>query len=101
MSLKGVFDGANGVNTEAVFSDDSIEFRDTQNIGNMVEEFRRDSENINKRAAGRIAARVPLVLHNQWVQEWREKYADKWELGTFLAMRVNSYDYSYLRNQKL
>ena len=101
MSIRDIFKGADGVHTETVWREDGIEFRNHQDIGNMVEEFRRESENVNRRAAGRLAARIPLVVYNDWKNEWRTKHSDKWDWQTFLAMRVNSYDYSYLRNQKL
>lgn len=51
----------------------------------------------NTRAQSFIGASVPIHLHYKWVREWKEHHADKWELGTYLAMKVNSRDYSELR----
>jgi len=48
-------------------------------------------------SALRHAATVPIILYQAWRKEWREKYSDKWEWRTFLAMKLNSADYAYLR----
>ena len=80
--------------------DDTIDVKRTQKV-DWIDSFRHESEFINRKAQGRIAARVPMDLHLAWVREWKEKHSDKWELQTFLAMKVNSPDYKHLRNQTL
>ena len=50
-----------------------------------------------KGAALRHAATVPINLYQGWRKEWRRKYSDKWEWRTYLAMKLNSPDYAYLR----
>jgi len=44
----------------------------------------------------KLAAKVPLLTHQQWKQEWR-KVADKWAWPTFLAMKLNSNEFQNLR----
>lgn len=51
----------------------------------------------NRRALGRHAGRIPLTLLDSWRKEWERKHSDKWEWKTFLVMRMNDRDYSYLR----
>ena len=93
--------GKSGVKTDIHFEDGSMAVKRSQYIGNMVDEFRHLSENQNRRAQGRIAARVPLQLYWKWREEWERGHSDKWEWKTFFAMKINNPDYKFLRNSKL
>ena len=50
----------------------------------------------NRQSNFRLAAKIPLVTHQLWKKEWREKYSDTWTWQTFLAMKINSGEYSKL-----
>lgn len=99
--LKQTFVSGDGVKSEVIWNNDSAEVRTSQRVDGIIDEFRRDSENINHKAAGRLAARIPTELFYRWRKEWRDQHSDKWEWRTWLAMRLNSPDYSHLRNQKI
>jgi hypothetical protein len=43
-----------------------------------------------------LAAKVPVLTHEMWKQEW-SKVRDKWTWPTFLAMKLNSREFSNLR----
>lgn len=100
MSRKLVF--SDGITTSEVHfhNDDTVDIARHQKV-DWLDQFRHESEYINKKAAGRIAARVPMDLHLSWVREWREKHSDKWELKTFLSMKVNNSEFKKFRNQTL
>lgn len=67
-------------------------------VQSILDQNQRDrSLGHNPKAMGRHAARVPLPLLETWRQEWRANHADKWEWSTYLAMKLNSRDYSHLR----
>ncbi len=91
----------NGIKTEVTHDDTGIVVKRTQRVDTIIDSLRHDSEHVNRKAAGRVAARIPLSTLWEWKDEWRKKYADKWEWTTFMAMRINNPDYSKLRNQKL
>lgn len=48
-------------------------------------------------AYGYLAARIPIVIWQNWRREWNEKYRQYWTWQTFEVMKLNSRDYSYLR----
>lgn len=90
-----------GVLTKYSIEDGHAHLQETQNIGNMLDEFRHQSENINTKAQGRLAARIPLMQYNDWQRDWKRNHADKWEWKTYLASKLNSPDFKHLRNSKL
>lgn len=100
MSRKLTFDDGIAQSTVHFHNDDTVDIQRTQRV-DWLDSFRHESENINTKAAGRIAARVPMDLHLSWVREWQENHSDKWELKTYLAMKVNSPDFKKFRNQTL
>ncbi len=63
----------------------------------LDENHRFRSQGHNPKARGRLAARIPNTLHEAWKKEWKREYKDKWTWTTYLAMKLNSRDYSYLR----
>lgn len=100
--MKDRFVSNSGIVTNVHWDDDGADFEYVQRVDNIIDSFKAETDlGHNRLAAGRLAARVPITTHLSWVNEWREKHADKWELKTFLAMKVNSSDYSKLRNQKI
>lgn len=54
----------------------------------------------NKQAHGRLAATIPTVTYLKWRKEWKERHRDKWEWDTFLAMRLNSNEWKFLRTSE-
>ncbi len=46
----------------------------------------------NRQSNFRFAGKVPLVTHQLWKKEWREKYSDTYTWQTFLAMKMNNRD---------
>ena len=51
----------------------------------------------DRQAYGYLAARIPIVIWQNWRREWKEKYAKYWTWQTFEVMKLNSRDFSYLR----
>lgn len=51
----------------------------------------------NRNAHGRLAASIPIGLYNKWRKEWRERGRDNWEWRTFLAMKLNSREWAFLK----
>ena len=52
---------------------------------------------INKQARGRLVARIPDTMHREWKKEWKNKYAQDWTWKTYLSMKLNSRENSYLK----
>lgn len=97
-----VFTSLHGVRSEVRFNDDeTIEVKRTQRVDRIVDGFRQESETINRKASGRIAARIPIDTYMAWKQEWKQRHADRWDWTTWLASRLNDADYKYLRNSNL
>lgn len=96
-----VFHSLHGVRSEVRINDDSIEVKRTQRVDHILDGFREQSETVNRKAAGRIAARIPIETYHAWRDEWRKNHSDRWEWTTFLASRLNNPDFKKLRNQKL
>jgi hypothetical protein len=44
-----------------------------------------------------LAAKVPILTHTLWKQEWHAKHRDKWTWPTFLSMKLNSREFCNLR----
>lgn len=56
-----------------------------------------DLDGPNREAVGYLAARIPIVIWQNWRREWMEKYSDAWTWQTFEVMKLNSRDFSYLK----
>jgi hypothetical protein len=52
---------------------------------------------INKQARGRLVARIPDTMHLGWKKEWQTKYRQDWTWRTYLSMKLNSRENSYLK----
>jgi len=101
---KEVFDSVHGVRTTAIFDDEGVTFKYEQDVAPILDVFKEQSaQGHNPNAIGRLAASVPIHLHTQWVKEWEDKHKPSGviELKPFLAMKINSPEYAYLRNQKI
>ena len=97
---KDTFQNLDGSTTIAHWDDKGVTVEHKQRVDHIMDGFREESAmGHNKIAAGRLAARVPITTHFEWVREWQENHSDKWELKTYLAMKVNSPDFKKLRNQ--
>lgn len=99
--LVETFTSVNGVRSEVRINDDSIEVKRTQRVDKIIDGFRHQSENINRKSSMRIGARIPVETYWSWHDEWRRHHSDRWEWKTFLVQRLNNPDYKFLRNQKL
>lgn len=96
-----VFNSLHGVRSEVRINEDSIEVKRSQRVDQIIDGFREQSENVNRKAAMRIGARIPIETYMSWRQEWARQHADRWDWKTFLAQRINNPDFKFLRNQKL
>jgi hypothetical protein len=56
---------------------------------------------VNRRAHMKPAATIPLVIYHNWKKEWRTQYRQSWTWQTYLAMKINSRDYSKLRTSDM
>jgi len=52
---------------------------------------------VNKQARGRLVARIPDTMHREWKKEWQTKYRQDWTWRTYLSMKLNSRENSYLK----
>jgi hypothetical protein len=95
------FVSPSGVKTEMRVEDDGIVVKRTQRVDHIIDSLREQSETVNRKASGRIGARIPIETYMNWKAEWKRHHADRWEWKTFLVMRLNDADYKYLRNQTL
>jgi len=55
----------------------------------------------SSRSPMRLAAQIPIHMHQRWRREWREKYSSDWTWQTFLAMKLNDRSFSKLRTEDM
>jgi len=104
MSNKDVFVSSAGVVTEAIWDDEGVTLKTSQRVDPIIDNFRRLSEmGHNTKAVGRLAASVPVDIHNRWVKEWRDtcQRAGTLTLKEFLAVKINSSEGAVFRNQRI
>jgi len=98
--------GHNGAvrNVVSVSDEGEIVARDIQTpaeldrIKDSCAQARNEYDITGQRTAyGYIAARVPIVIWQNWRREWQQKYRNDWTWQTFEVMKLNSRDFSYLR----
>lgn len=90
--------------TELILEHDQVVLRhafDAQPVLDQNSRERNMPQRGSPRMGAKKAASIPTPLYHLWRKEWREKHADKWTWHTFLAMRLNSRDYSYLRTSDM
>jgi hypothetical protein len=95
-----------GVEHRAHVQDDgdtliTSEFQSTRVESHILDDCQRlRGLSHRKGTAFQFAGRVPLVLHQQWKKEFRTQgYANTMTWPAFLAMKLNSRDFSNLRVQ--
>lgn len=104
MSNTDVFVSSAGIVTEAIWDDEGVTINTRQRVDPIIDTFRKLSDiGPNRKAAGRIAASVPLDVHMKWVREWENtfKRAGTLDLKAFLAMKINSSEGAPFRNQRI
>lgn len=95
--------GHNGV-TETIIHQDSEhlvteEVQDVTPVLDRNQELRSQSH--NKKAHMKPVASIPLVVYHNWKKEWKSIYRQHWTWQTYLAMKINSRDFSKLRTSDL
>ncbi len=95
--------GHDGV-TETIIdlSDDEIIARDVQDVTPILDQnqtLRGERQNLGSNF--RHVGSIPVTIFHEWRKEWRNKYAKDWTWKTYLAMKMNSRDYSQLRTSDL
>ncbi len=88
--------------TEVNISNGEAIVKTTQDVTNILDTnaFWRNNARQNSKEI-RLAASIPTNEYYKWQKEWRETMADKWTWRTFLAMRLNSRDYSKFRTEDM
>ena len=92
-------------NVVSVNDDGEIVARDIQSAEvntHIVDENKRMRsamrDGINRLAeGGKLAARIPITLFQNWRREWDKSYRDSVTWQTFLASRVNDREFDDLR----
>ena len=92
-----------GTESEILISDkEIIVLEKAQNVTPLLD------QNLQLRNAGggrrrglHHIARVDAITHHNWKKEWKQKYSDKWEWKTYLAMKLRDRDYSKFRTSDM
>ena len=98
---------SNGTYTKLTFegtemiSQDIMPGKSVQSILDTNAEKRALGRKPNSSAHGRLAASIPIPLYHEWKKQWRETYRQDWTWKTFLTMKINSRDYSYLKTNEM
>lgn len=90
--------------TQIEVSDDELIARDVM-PGQYVQAIldrnhRLRSLGPNRRAHGRLAASIPDTVYAEWRKEWMRTYRQDWTWKTFLTMKLNNRDYSFLKTNE-
>lgn len=70
--------------------------QDVEPILDFNQAFRNERQ-YNPRSDLHFIARVPLVVHQEWVKEWQRTKADTMRFNEFAAMKLREREYSKLR----
>lgn len=81
---------------DTVISEDVKPAKQVQAILDSNAELRNHAV-VNKQARGRLVARIPDTMHREWKKEWQTKYRQDWTWRTYLSMKLNSRENSYLK----
>lgn len=98
LSDNGVIQNHIAVSDDELICRDVMPGHHVQTILDANARVRNDNAH-NRKAQGRLAARIPITLWSEWRKEWRTKYRQYSTWQTFLAIKINNRDYSYLRTQ--
>jgi hypothetical protein len=55
----------------------------------------------NPKAHGKLAASIPLPIYHEWKKEWRTTYRQDWTWKTYLTMKINNRDFSFLKTNEM
>jgi len=95
--------GSNGISESRIhFEGEKLiteEVQDVEPVLDRAQQLRGLSQ--NSRAQTRMVASIPLVVYHNWKKEWRASHHSNWTWQTFLAMKINSRDYSKLRTSDM
>lgn len=75
--------------------------RANQAIVDRNKELRSLGRHPNRASHGRLAASIPITVYQGWRKEWETRHKDKWEWKTYLTMKLNSRDYSFLKTNEM
>lgn len=95
---------SNGTYSDVRVNDDELISRDimpghaVQSILDGNHELRATRQ--NPKAFGRHAARIPKTVWTEWRKQWMTTHRQDWTWQTFLAMKLNSRDYSHLKTHE-
>ncbi len=98
LSDNGIIKNVISVNDDEMIARDIMPGHHVQTILDANARVRNDNMH-NSKAAGRLAARIPLPTYQTWRKEWQIKGRNHATWATFLAAKINSRDFSYLRTQ--
>ena len=96
----------NGTQTQIHVDDNEIITTDVQTaranqaIIDRNQRLRALGKTPNRAAHGRIAASIPITVYQTWRKEWQTTHRDTWTWKTYLSMKLNSRDYSYLKTRE-
>jgi hypothetical protein len=98
LSDDGIIQNVISVNDDELITRDIMAGHHVQAILDSNKRVRNDNA-YNKKAQGRLAARIPLPVYHMWSKEWKASRSQYMTWQTFLAAKINSRDYSYLKTQ--
>jgi hypothetical protein len=104
MSKKDVFWSGDGVRNEIKWKDDEAIVSRYQPVGHIIDSVHELGKlTQNKQAHMKFAGRVPVEVHNEWVNEGKAKGLEGDHLHAFLINKLNNPDFKKLRvnNRKL
>jgi len=84
-----------------LYMEDRQTARANQAILDNNARFRAQGRHPNRQAHGRLAASIPITVYQGWRKEWERGHKDKWTWKTFLTMKLNSRDYSFLKTNEM
>lgn len=100
---KDIFYSEGGNKTELVWEGDSVVLKNTQDMGVIdanLQRLREAAENRNRIAGMRWVGSIPTTIYADWQREYRGKSQDvSW--NQFLAMKINSSDFTKLRTERV
>ena len=101
MSKRDIITSLDGVRTVLDWDESGVNISRFQDASPIVRRVHDLSQNRNKKAGLQYAGSVPVDLHNQWVEEAKKRGLEGQEVMAYCKMKLNSPEYSRLRNQTL
>ena len=100
---KDFYVSSGGLVTEMQWDDDGVTLKhsqDTRIIDASIRKMNEAAENRNREANTRWIASIPQVVYAQWQGEYNSRPQDS-DWDQYLAMKLNSSDYSKLRTERV